>query len=98
MQSDPIRSDPIQSNPIQSNQIHGSLSQIMSGIVAVEYHVGPVIRMTYDDETWLHSKVFGFFHPELAIALGQCLLQVIRLTSNHPTCTHDPDMLHARMI
>ena len=32
--------------------------------------------MTYDDEAWLHSKVFGFFHPELAIALGQCLLQV----------------------
>jgi hypothetical protein len=55
-----------------------SLSQVMSGVTAVEYHVGPVIRMTYDDEAWLHSKAFGLFHPELAIALGQCLKQVIR--------------------
>jgi hypothetical protein len=34
-----------------------SLSQIMHGVQAVEYHVGAVIRMTYDDEAWLHSKV-----------------------------------------
>ena len=40
-----------------------SLSQIMNGFTAVEYHVGPVIRMTYDDQTWLYSKAFALFHP-----------------------------------
>ena len=55
-----------------------SLSQILAGFVSVEYHVGPVLRMTYDDESWGHTKVFGLFHPELAIALGDCLKQVIR--------------------
>ena len=42
----------------------------------VEYHVGPVIRMIYDDSSLLDSKAFNLLHPEVAIALGDCLKQV----------------------
>lgn len=36
--------------------------QILAGHRLVEYFVGPLIRLMYDDSTYTESKVFGLIH------------------------------------
>jgi len=38
IQSNPIQSNPIQSNPIQSNPINNQSKDVMSQLLALEYH------------------------------------------------------------